>query len=68
MKKTLKELRRERGMTQPEVADALGIDPRTYRKYENGESNMNADKLQKSAKALGVSSDDIILVRKKRVK
>lgn len=68
MKKTLKELRLERGMTQPEVADAIGIDPRTYRKYENGESDMNGDKLQKSAKVLGVPSDDIILVRKKRVK
>ena len=55
-------------MTQPEVADAIGIDPRTYRKYENGESDMNGDKLQKSAKVLGVPSDDIILVRKKRVK
>ena len=55
-------------MTQPEVADALGIDARTYRKYENGESNMNADMLQKSAKVLGVSSDDITLMRKKRVK
>ena len=62
MKKTLKELRLERGMTQPEVAAALKMDSRMYRKYENGELTMRGDKLQAVAIIFGVSSDDIELM------
>lgn len=62
MKKTLKELRTERGMTQLEVAAALKMDSRVYRKYENGELTMRGDKLQAVAIIFGVSSDDIDLM------
>lgn len=69
MKITLKQLREESGMTQEEVADALEIkDPRTYRRYEYGELTIRGDKLQDAAQLFGVHADDIILVRKKRVK
>lgn len=62
MKKTLKKLRLERGMTQPEVAAALKMDSRMYRKYENGELTMRGDKLQAVAIIFGVSSDDVELM------
>lgn len=41
----LKELRAERGITQQEVANSLGISQKTYCNYENGNREPNIDTL-----------------------
>ena len=37
-KELLKALRNDRGLTQPQLAERLGMEPRQYQKYENQES------------------------------
>ena len=62
---TLKELRKERRMTQSEVGEVIGTDDRTYRKYENGEVKLSGIRLQILADFFGVPANEIDLkVRK----
>ena len=64
-KMTLKELRKERRMTQSEVGEVIGTDDRTYRKYENGEVKLSGIRLQILADFFGVPANEIDLkVRK----
>ena len=59
--KTIRQLREERWLWQFEIADVLGLDERTYRRYESGESVLRGDHLQKLARYYGISSDEIDL-------
>ena len=52
----VKELRKARGMTQRQVADALGITERSYQRYE-AENNPNHETLMKLADYFDVSLD-----------
>ena len=51
----IKELRKEKKLTQQDVADAMGISRRGFQKWENGESQIKPDKAQQLADFFGVS-------------
>lgn len=53
----LKELRREKGYTQQQVADLLLVDRRTYSAYETGVNSINAQTLIKLSKIYSASID-----------
>ena len=51
----LKQLRKEKGLTQQEVADEIGVTKRTYIYWENGESQIKTNKASQLADYFGVS-------------
>lgn len=51
----LKELRKEKGLTQQGLADEIGITKRTYIYWEQGERQIKPDKAEKLANFFGVS-------------
>lgn len=50
----LKELRKEKGLTQKDLSDEMGVSKRTYIYWENGESQIKPDKAQALADYFGV--------------
>jgi transcriptional regulator with XRE-family HTH domain len=56
----LKTLRRERDLTQQQLADAAGFDRTFIGKLERGESGMNVDRLDDLARALDLTVHDLI--------
>lgn len=58
-------LRKTRGMTQTELAKAVGIPLRALQKYESGEcalKNMTLDKAVRLADTLGIDPRDLLLL------
>lgn len=55
----LKELRKERGYTQKELAEKIGVDTSSISKYEKGVAVPSFDVVKKTAKVLGVSIDSL---------
>lgn len=51
----LKELRKEKNLTQQELADYMQVTRRGYQKWENGESQIKPDKAEKLTDFFGVS-------------
>ena len=51
----LKELRKEKKLTQKELAKEIGISKRTLAYWENGESQIKPEKAEKLANFFGVS-------------
>ncbi|MBF0778328.1 helix-turn-helix transcriptional regulator [Streptococcus cuniculi] len=51
----LKELRKEKGLTQQGLADIVGVTKRTIIAWENGERDIKSDKAQTLADYFGVS-------------
>lgn len=51
----LKELRKEKKLTQKELADKINVSKITVLRWENGESQIKPDKAQKLADFFGVS-------------
>ena len=49
MHETIRELRKEKGLTQQQVAEYLHLDRSTYAYYESGRSKLNADIIIKLA-------------------
>jgi transcriptional regulator with XRE-family HTH domain len=58
---TIKEHRETAGLTQFELALAVGVKPNTISAWETGRKEPRAVHLQAIARALGVSADDIDL-------
>lgn len=56
----LKELRKERGLLQRDVAAYLGVDRTTYLKYENGTNEPDIEIIKKLSSFFGVSADYIL--------
>lgn len=56
----LSALRKARGLTQPQLADMLGISVDMLTYYERRAKNPTADFIAKAATALGVSVDDLL--------
>lgn len=54
-------LRKQRGTTQRELADILGITPKQYGFKENGKSKFNGDEMFKIADYYNLKIDDIFL-------
>lgn len=56
----LREIRKERGMTQTELAQAARIHRVTIAKYEAGQCVPSVDRAERMASALGVPVDELI--------
>ena len=59
--KTIRELRRERGWTQFELALAIGVQPQTIYLWESGRRMPQVPQLRKLGANFGMCSDDIDL-------
>ncbi|RZU38481.1 transcriptional regulator with XRE-family HTH domain [Fluviicoccus keumensis] len=53
-------LRKERGLSQQAMADAIGIHANSWKKYETGQAQPSLDVLKKIAVALHVSTDFLL--------
>ena len=56
----LKELRQHKGVTQREVANAIGCSSQTYAKYERGEREPDLFTLKQLSRYFGISIDYIL--------
>ncbi len=59
----IRALRRNAGLTQRQVADAVGVTYRTYQNYEAGASKPSGGVVLRLAAALGVSTDTLLGTR-----
>ena len=53
-------LRRQKGMTQEELANAMGVSPQAVSKWENDQTCPDISALPKLSKLLGVSVDELL--------
>ena len=53
-------LRRERGLTQEEVAEKIGVSNKTYSKWETGSTSPDLETLVKLAQTFGVTTDGLL--------
>lgn len=60
MENRLKEIRKARGLTQQDLADALHEKLPTYRTWERGITNFNIAQLVECARILDCSTDEIL--------
>ena len=58
--KRLKELRKQAGKTQEQVAEAVGLEPGTISRIERGAKGMSIDSLLMFSEIYGVSMDFIL--------
>lgn len=54
-------IRRSRGLTQAEVAEAAGISDRTYADIERGTANMRTQTLLRLCAVLGTTPNDVLM-------
>ena len=59
--KKLKLLRKQKGLSQAETAELLGITQSAYSRYESGQRQPDLDILKKIAKIYNVSVDDLLI-------
>ncbi len=64
MKKTLREYRKEKGLTQSQMAEMIGIVVSSYNMYETGQRSVPIAKAEKIATILNVKVDEIFLPKK----
>lgn len=62
----LAQLRKERGLTQPQLAEKIGIHVAQVRRYEAGTSQPTLDVIRSLAVALGVSADELLFAPDER--
>lgn len=58
--KRLKKLRKEKELTQKEIAPLLGIKQNTYSDWETGKSEPNLENVVKLAEILGITTDFLL--------
>ena len=56
----LKRIRKERGFTQQQLADELGLHLKSYQRYEYGTRRLNIYMLLKIADILGVKASELL--------
>ncbi len=59
----LKEVRRKKNITQVELAEKLGIHQQTISRYESGGKVPQVDTAALIAEALGVTLDELVIIR-----
>lgn len=57
----IRQLRKERGWSQNDLAEKLGVDPGQISRYENGHIAPSADAIVRLAEALDVSCDYLLV-------
>lgn len=62
----LAQLRKERGLTQPQLAEKIGVHVAQVRRYEAGTSQPTLDVIRSLAVALGVSADELLFAQDER--
>jgi transcriptional regulator with XRE-family HTH domain len=62
MKNRIKEVRKQKGITQKELASRLGVVPSAISQFESGDGNMKIETLEKIAVALGCEFSDLIML------
>ena len=60
MSNRLKKLRKEKGLTQADLAKVLTTNQSRYGKYENGKTNLSIENAKKVAKYFGVTIDYLL--------
>ena len=53
-------LRKEKGLTQPQLAEKIGVHVAQVRRYEAGTSQPTLDVIRSLAVALGISADELL--------
>jgi transcriptional regulator with XRE-family HTH domain len=56
----VKQVRKEKGFAQEEVAEKINIGLRAYQKIESGETKLDVERLQELAKVFNVSMLDLV--------
>jgi len=56
----MKKIRLEKGMSQGDICRALGLDRAYISNIENGKQNLTISTMEKVAKALGMSVDQLL--------
>ena len=56
----LRNIRKEKGFSQKEVAEKLSVSQPSYAQYENGKRNPKWETIRKIAEALGVNTGDLV--------
>lgn len=51
-KNYIRDIRRDRGMTQADLAEKIGVEPATVQRHENGKRSLTDDMIRKYASAL----------------
>jgi DNA-binding XRE family transcriptional regulator len=64
--KTIRQLRQERGWTQYELAQRVGVHPQAVYLWETGRRTPQVPQLRTLGKLFGLCSDDIVLVARPR--
>ena len=57
--RNLRQLRKERGMTQEEISRRCDVSSRAWQRWERGHAQMQWDNVQQVAKALGIREEEI---------
>ena len=57
---TLKEIRLKRGLSQAELAERVGVEERTIRRWENGECQIPTRRLASVVRELQISYDKLM--------
>ena len=60
MKLRIREIRKQRGLTQVQVAEMAGMSQSYFTDLENGKKTINAIRMSQIAKVLGVQPQDLI--------
>ena len=55
----IKKYRKEKGLTQKKLGELCGINEANIRKYELGKANPKIETIEKIAKALGTTADEL---------
>ena len=59
-------LRKEKGLTQPQFAEKIGVHVAQVRRYEAGTSQPTLDVIRAIAVALGISADELLFAKDER--
>jgi len=62
----LAHLRKDKGLTQPQFAEKIGVHVAQVRRYEAGSSQPTLDVIRNMALALGVSADELLFAKDER--
>ena len=61
IKHNIYKLRRDKGLSQEEVANLMDISLTSYRKIEKGTTTLISDRISQLATALGITEDELLL-------